>query len=136
MLFYGIEGKECLPLFDYLQPMEASVAFTDKVHGNESQEELKAIIKQLKGDLEHLRSDMNDLRKDSKKFGAAGYSAAQHGIEDAADKVYRKTRKRVEDVRHDAEERTESFRETVSENPIASLGVAVGLGMVIGRLLK
>lgn len=109
------------------------MALTDKMTTQSDNAELKKIIKELQKDLSSLRGDMNDLRKDSGRFAKAGANAAHHNIEDAADKVVKMTREKAEHFKHDAEETTESIRGMVQENPIAALGIATVVGMVLGR---
>lgn len=109
------------------------MALSDKMTTEADNAELKKIIKELQKDLTSLRGDMNDLRKDSGRFAKAGANAAQHNMEDAADKVFKMTRDKAEHLKHDAEETTESLRGMVKDNPIAALGVATVVGMIIGR---
>lgn len=111
------------------------MAFTDKVSADTENAELKKIIKDLKKDVDTLRDDMGKLNKDAMHFGEASYKNAQHGIEDTAEKVMKKTREKGEDLKHDAEEATASFRKTIREYPVASLGVATAIGMILGRRL-
>lgn len=109
------------------------MALTDKMTTQAENAELKKIIKELQKDLTSLRSDMNDLRKDSGRFAKAGANAAHHNLEDAAEKVIKMTRDKAEHIKHDAEETTESVRGLVQENPIAALGIATVVGMILGR---
>lgn len=115
------------------------MAFTDKLTPS-NDEDLKQIIKDLKKDLKSLREDVGSLQKDSSKFAkdsgrfaSAGAGAAQHTFEDAAEKVIKMSRETADHLREDAEHTTQSIRDTIRENPIASLGIATAIGMVLGR---
>ncbi|GGC97826.1 DUF883 family protein [Aquisalinus flavus] len=110
------------------------MAFTDKL-STKNDEDLASMLKELRGDLENLRKDMHTLQKDAGKFGSASMHNAQHKVEDATEKAIKMGRDKAKKFKHEAEEQTESLRDTVRENPVASLGLAVAAGMILGRTI-
>jgi ElaB/YqjD/DUF883 family membrane-anchored ribosome-binding protein len=53
-----------------------------------------------------------------------------------AERVAGQVQDRVEDIRGYGEDAGEWIREFARERPLAALGVAVGIGFVLGRLLS
>lgn len=110
------------------------MAFTDKL-STKNEEDLTALLKELRGDIDTLRKDMHTLKKDAGKFGSASMHNAHDKVEDATDKVMKMGREKAKKFKHEAEEQTESLRDTVRDNPVASLGLAVAAGMILGRTI-
>lgn len=95
-----------------------------------------------KAEIDQLKSDLRTLREDFSKLGKDVLSATRHGAESASEAARAEARKRLEQLgdawdttrlhgaaaKHDVERRIE-------EHPFASVMIALGVGVVIGKLL-
>ena len=76
-------------------------------------------------DLEAIRRDLSELRNQLSSLANDTVTAGR----DAANAGYRAARDRVDNV-------TQTVDEYVRDKPLVSLGIAVGLGAVLGAVLR
>lgn len=95
-----------------------------------------------KAEIDQLKSDLRTLREDFAKLGKDVVSATRHGASSAGDAARAEAQRRLEQLgdawdttkergaaaKHDVERRIE-------EHPFASVMIALGVGVVIGKLL-
>lgn len=92
-------------------------------------------IDQLKSDLKTLRDDLSKLGKDvlnasrntAESAGEAARAEARKRLEQLGD-AWESTKDRGAAAKHDVERRIE-------EHPLASVMIALGVGVVIGKLI-
>jgi|SRR5690554_642666 len=92
-------------------------------------------LETLRGDLNTLRSDVRKLTEDLTRAAQTGASAAS----EEAQAELRRLRSDLDDLYHRARSKgqasLESVEEHVERNPLASLAVAFGVGLLLGKLL-
>ncbi len=95
-----------------------------------------------RAEIDQLKSDLKTLREDFSKLGKDAIAASRHTAESASDAARAEARKRLEQLgdawdstkdrgaaaKHDVERRIE-------EHPLASVMIALGVGVVIGKLI-
>ncbi|HLS69062.1 MAG TPA: hypothetical protein VK035_06930 [Kiloniellales bacterium] len=93
-------------------------------------------------ELETLRGDLNNLRADVRKLTDDLASAARTGASIASDEAeaeMKRLRADLDELYHRALSRgqasLESVEEHVERNPLTSLAVAFGVGLLLGKLL-
>ena len=93
-------------------------------------------------ELETLRGDLSTLRSDVKKLTEDLSRAAQTGATVASEEAQaemRRLRADLDDLYHRAMSKgqasLESVEEHVERNPLTSLAVAFGVGLLLGKLL-
>lgn len=86
----------------------------------------------LSRDVHRLRSDVghlkDDLRDDLSGLARDTISAARTG----ASQAKRAVQKRMRDARETGAMATESLKDQVTAHPLTSLGIAAGVGMLLG----
>lgn len=86
----------------------------------------------LKSRADDVLNDFAELKKDMSKLADAATKAVRREVRSAKEQLV--------DARHSLEERAQGSIETVTENvrerPFASIGLAAGVGLVIGLLLS
>jgi ElaB/YqjD/DUF883 family membrane-anchored ribosome-binding protein len=101
----------------------------ESVSGNPSGEEeaLKDEIAQLKADLARLR---DDLRADARAVARDAGGVASSAGAVAKDRV----REAVESAIAGSKEDIERLERQIKDHPLASIGIALGVGLVVGAL--
>lgn len=92
---------------------------------------MKSADSDLKQSFDHLRGGLRTVAHDAADVARAGASELRDGANHAVDVAKHK----LDDAADIAAETTQSLREVVGRNPIASIGIAAGVGMVIGMLI-
>lgn len=99
-------------------------------------------IAELSAQLDDLKGQMADLVKTAKKRGASMAEAAMDQGEDLADEVrgrarraYRAASGQAAYVKDRASDYLEDADTAVRENPATAMGIAVGVGFLLGALL-
>jgi len=95
-----------------------------------------------RAEIDQLKSDLRSLREDFSKLGKDVMNATKHGAGHASEVARAEARKRLEqlgDAVDTARERGMSAKHDVErrieEHPLAAVMVALGVGVVIGKLL-
>ena len=78
-----------------------------------------------------LRDDLGALAADAAKLMRDGAA----GIHDGADRAMTQAEDKLHDVERAGAEGVASLKCAVAKNPMASLGIAAGVGLVIGLLV-
>lgn len=93
-------------------------------------------------ELEQLREDLAALRKDFSTLGKDFLSATKHGANSATDAARAEAHRRLEqigDAWDDAKDRSSAAKHQVErrieDHPLASVMIALGVGVVIGKLI-
>ena len=92
--------------------------------------------------VEELRDDINRLKEDLKAIlqsvgdtGGAKWEKISNRVKDQAMEGYGQLRDAAEVARQRGSEATQAARETVSSHPLSWVLGAVGLGIILGRLM-
>lgn len=88
-------------------------------------------IHRLGQGMETLRTDVASLAHGAVDAVKSGATEVRHGAHDAMDAAKHK----LEEARHSAGEAADSLKGLVSRNPMASLGIAAGVGLVLGLIV-
>lgn len=86
----------------------------------------------LKKDVDTIRDDLGRLGTDVAGAARGVASAARSGAQQATEYA----QETLEDVRRRGEDALESTRETIAQNPWASVGIALGVGVLLGALMR
>ncbi len=84
-----------------------------------------------KTEIDQLKNDLRTLREDFSKLGKDVVSATRHGAEsatDAARDAWDVTKEHGVKAKHDVEH-------TIEKHPLAAVAIALGVGVVIGKIL-
>ena len=79
----------------------------------------------LRQDVESLRDDLNQLRSDLGGMTSQLYSRAREGVGGAMEYAQDQGSEALKNIQHHIEDR-----------PLASVGIALGVGLLIGALLR
>jgi ElaB/YqjD/DUF883 family membrane-anchored ribosome-binding protein len=92
---------------------------------------------------QNLRVDMSKLRSDLAEVAQALFDAGKAEADDARERLQAVAQERLDKVRHtldDARERgqgtADTIKQKVEEQPLTSVLVAFGAGMLLGSLMK
>lgn len=86
---------------------------------------------ELKQSVEHLRTDLRTVAHDAADVARAGVGELRQGASHAVDVA----KEKFDEAADVAAEATESVRGIVARHPIASIGIAAGVGIVLGMLI-
>ena len=78
-----------------------------------------------------LREDLGALATDAKQLMRDGAA----GIHDGADRAVTQAKEKLHDIERAGADAAASLKCVVARNPMASLGIAAGVGLVIGLLV-
>lgn len=92
-------------------------------------EQLKADLAKLRGDMGQVISSMVGL---SRKGASTARDAAQTGIDQGIEQLHRRYRL----MRKRTNRAADSLAETLSDRPLASVAVAFGVGMLLGKIMS
>lgn len=98
---------------------------------------------EFKHDVRNLGQGVDALKADIGQLGRAGLDAAhsgaaelrqnaQHAVEVAREKAHENYEKAKESVTHAAH----SMKDVITHNPIASIGIAAGVGLLLGLIVS
>jgi ElaB/YqjD/DUF883 family membrane-anchored ribosome-binding protein len=87
---------------------------------------------ELKGEVDRLGKSVGQIKDDLKELANSAASHAREGYRTAREQV----RHAYDSVRDRAHDQTESLRDTIISHPVASVGVAVGVGVLVGLLMS
>jgi ElaB/YqjD/DUF883 family membrane-anchored ribosome-binding protein len=86
---------------------------------------LRDDIQQLKADLTQVRADLRNLTRDAVEAARTGVYAARERVQAAVDAAVERGRDNVRSV-----------EKRIEEHPLLSVGIALGVGVLIGSLLR
>ncbi len=81
--------------------------------------------------VETLRSDASSVVSGAADAARSGVAELRHGAQHAVDAAKGK----FDDARQSAADATDSFKQLIARNPGASIGIAAGLGLLVGLLV-
>lgn len=97
----------------------------------------------LQKEIENLKGDITNLRKDVGELVTALAGVGKAGVGLATDKAHSEVQRRLEQlsesyaaVREGGDRAKERFEHTVEERPLTSVLVALGVGVVLGKLFS
>jgi ElaB/YqjD/DUF883 family membrane-anchored ribosome-binding protein len=79
----------------------------------------------LQDDLNSLRDDLSNLRQDVSSMASDVFGAAREGFGGASETFKKK-----------GVEMAESLEEQIHEHPLATVGIAFGVGLLVGALVR
>jgi len=101
-----------------------------------SDRELKMDLDALKDELARLRGDFGDLARTLKDLTRDGVGAAREKLDEGAHGVLDELRSVLDRIRHGGKDAVESVEQRLEKNPLVVVLVAVGVGFLMGKLLK
>jgi ElaB/YqjD/DUF883 family membrane-anchored ribosome-binding protein len=81
--------------------------------------------KTLQDDITQLREDLAQLRQDVSSLAGDLLGVAREGVSGA-----------VDDAKKRGMEMTDSLEEQILEHPLASVGIAFGVGLLVGAVIR
>ena len=91
--------------------------------GSPESEEFRASVSRLGEDVHQLKQDLAGLTRDAGHAAQTGVAAARHGLDNS-----------LEAAREKGIQATESIRQQILRQPMVSVGLAAGLGFVLGMV--
>ena len=91
-------------------------------------------LRALQADFAALRNDIDALKTTMVDRGQRVGETAAENLELQLKELSARVDQAVGEARNDVERHTENVRDTVRENPLSSVGGAMAVGMIIGRL--
>jgi ElaB/YqjD/DUF883 family membrane-anchored ribosome-binding protein len=95
-----------------------------------------------KAEIDQLKADLRTLREDFSKLGKDVVSATRHGASSATDAARAEAQRRLEqlgDVWDSTKEQgvkaKHDVEHTIEKHPLAAVAIALGVGVVIGKIL-
>ncbi len=85
----------------------------------------------LSQSFDHLRGGLRGVAHDAAEVARAGASELRDGASHAVDVA----KDKLDDAAELAAEASKSLKDVVAKHPIASIGIAAGVGMVLGMLI-
>ncbi|HMN41363.1 MAG TPA: hypothetical protein PKE29_10995 [Phycisphaerales bacterium] len=89
----------------------------------------------LRDDLEALKTDIGTLKEDLRSFADNAGSAARHASRDAAERIRSGSRTAYDFGREKAKWAKEEVSGRIEEHPFAAVGIAFGVGILVGALV-
>lgn len=86
----------------------------------------------LRRDLESLKSDIMAMRDEFKNMAKDAAAAARSGVGAAKDKA----RQAAGAAKEKGEEATEALQGAIEESPLAAVGIAFGVGVLLGVMMR
>jgi ElaB/YqjD/DUF883 family membrane-anchored ribosome-binding protein len=89
-------------------------------------------------DMQRLGDGMGTLKDDVKEVGHEAYDAARSGaaqLSKGAHQAVDVAKHKLGEAGESVVQATESLRQTVGRHPVASIGIAAGVGMILGLIL-
>lgn len=83
-----------------------------------------------------LQREVSELTETIGRLAGNGRDASSHGTGDKAERLARRGRKAMRLAMAKAKTAVAGVETTVSANPLASVAVAFGLGVLLGRLIR
>lgn len=97
----------------------------------------------LKKDIDALKEGLADLRKDMSEVVGSVYDLGKHSAGDAREKAQAEIEKRLEQLKEAYEtiqkkgsSAAESLHKTLEERPVTSVLIALGFGLLLGKILS
>ena len=88
-------------------------------------------VRELREDVQNLAGDVRQLKDDLARLVQHASDAAKTGVRAAGESMSDS----MDDLREHGEEAAESLREQIAARPLASLGIAAGVGFLVGVTL-
>ncbi len=108
-----------------------------------NEKDRKEHSEQLHGELADLRADFGKLRGDVANLVETLVEAGKETADDARKRMQNQAEHRLEQMRSGLKEMGRygqdslgSVEECVRQRPLSSIGIAVGVGYILGRLLR
>ncbi len=99
-------------------------------------EHIEAPFRATQQDISNLKNTATDAAKDLGSTAAAHAAKAKDQARDLAKHAQEEGKEQVDQAKVKLCDLTNSARSYVSERPMASLGIAVAVGMVVGALFR
>jgi ElaB/YqjD/DUF883 family membrane-anchored ribosome-binding protein len=119
--------------FEVIQAMQQSAEEMTMSNGKSASEKDYAA---LEADFIRLREDVASLTETVKKVAAHEARGMADAMRDGIDGAAERVRKAGKRAKNSAQDAAESLQASVEEHPIQSVLVALGLGVVVGMLLR
>ena len=97
---------------------------------------LQSILQEAKNSYEALKSATGKEWEPMKQLAIEGFSKMRVSFDDFLHSASEEAKEYTSKLRQATEEQLDSLRGYIQENPFKSVLIAVGLGFLIGRVLK
>lgn len=93
------------------------------------------VIKALQSDFEALRKDIDRLKNNAMSNSETIASDAARRLERELEELTVRAREAIDDAGKASREQVDEVRTRVRENPLSSVGGALAIGLMVGRLM-
>ncbi len=103
---------------------------------SEHSREVERDIDDLRSEMAQLRANLSELGGTIKEVGRHGASVAKSRASEEIGRLVDQITSTYDNVKKQGGEASESMRARVEERPLASLGIAFAVGLVLGKLFS
>jgi ElaB/YqjD/DUF883 family membrane-anchored ribosome-binding protein len=101
-----------------------------------AKEEYQNELEALKTDVAQLRTDMGELMDSFRQMGNDRVHAARSKATSEVDRLREQLNQAYDRARQEGREVYETAHHRLEEHPLTSVGLAFGLGLIIGKILS
>lgn len=101
-----------------------------------AKEEYQNELEALKSDVAQLRTDMGELMDSFHQMGYERVNAAKSKATSEVDRLREQLNQAYDRARQEGREVYETAHHRLEEHPLTSVGLAFGLGLIIGKILS
>ena len=99
-------------------------------------EHLREDLDVIRTDLAQLKADLKDVARDTLNVARSGAAQARERVGQAVDAAKEKGKEAVHAAAEQGKEAVQKVEKKIGDNPLMSVGIAFGAGLLIGALLS
>jgi len=103
---------------------------------HESPEELQRDVDELRSEMHQLKSNLNELGGTIKGLGRHGVHVAKNKANEELGRLVDQITQAYDNVKKQGGEASQTMRARIEEKPMASIGIAFAVGLVLGKLFS
>lgn len=101
-----------------------------------AKEEYQNELEALKSDVAQLRTDMGELMDSFRQMGQERFNEAKSKATSEVERLREQLNQAYDRARQEGREVYETAHHRLEEHPVMSVGLAFGLGLLIGKILS
>ena len=111
---------------------EGEAAMTDKINYDRLQKDVDAVKNDISNLAEQITSALNSLAGSAQKQARRGYKQARTSVDGIVSDLSQQGNAALDAAQDAATTVSESLEDAVQQRPLAAMGLAIGLGFLIG----
>ena len=96
----------------------------------------KTDMEKLREDMEALRTDLGQLAQHVRSFSASSADAAKSQAQARLDELGGRLEGTMADLQRQGSQGMDTLKDSIRDRPLGSVLAALGIGLLLGRLLK